>query len=138
MERDRLLYETAVQLSDAAGLVSRCSKPCSLDDAMRKHLFETAAVLHEFGLAQRGAGGAWRLHGVALVIQEQMGALCNQADLIEWIGRAETALAMLAQTEPHPGNLVWHRAHLAWLEEFLLDCCHHLLRAVVTQRHAPR
>lgn len=137
MNHERLIYETALQLSDAACLVGRSARAVSLDTHARRQLGLAATICQDLATALPATGGPKSCRVVAIALCDQLGALYNPACLLEWLGKAGDLLSMLAQTEVHSTNVVWHPAHLAWLEEFLSDCCHALLRGLATRVSTP-
>lgn len=137
MTHERLIYETALQLSDAASLVARSARSIVLDTQARKQLGNAATLCQELAMELPATGAPRSVRVVVIALCEQLGALYNPACLLEWLGKAGDLLLMLAQSESHATNVVWHPAHLAWLEEFLSDCCHALLRGLATRVHTP-
>lgn len=126
-------YQLSLSFSEAVTALSRVSdRGGTLDRAERDLLMEAAHACQRL----RAEMVVSPEHALGRVMIRVAQPLFPKAVLVDHLSHAEDYLWQLAHC--HPGNegFVLGKGRLAWLIEFLSDCCILLLREIATQ-HLP-
>jgi hypothetical protein len=77
-------------------------------------------------------GGEHELTTVAARLSEVVQPMVSRPLLLEQLFRAQDALAMLVASQPGLERVAVAPGQIAWLQEFLSECCLALLRDLAT------
>lgn len=124
------IYHLALGWSEAATLVSRLLNSAPALDSLDRARLQAAAdacieVRRELGSVPERPMGRVLLRVCQPVYSKQA--------LLEALESAERGLSELARATPGSERVTLGSGRLAWLFEFLSDCCNLLLRDIATQ-----
>lgn len=130
LSESQATYQLSLSFSEAVTVLSRVSyRGATLDRADRDLLLEAAKSCQRL----RAEMVVSPEHALGRIMIRVAQPLFPKAVLIDHLSHAEDYLWQLANC--HPGNetFVLGKGRLAWLIEFLSDCCILLLREIATQ-----
>ena len=131
LSQERQVYALGLDFADVAQALARLQAQGiglgNRERASSRSLIAALAVLSDPPVGDRVAAA------FAGMVQPTFG----RPLLAEHLTRARDLLLTLVRGEPGLETVVLHPAQVAWLHEFLSDCCMLLLRGVATRKLGP-
>jgi hypothetical protein len=137
---ENLVYQVSLSWSDAERcLVRLAQQGGSLGNRDRRILRQAISTCHQLAACLTGPSDDLAMVRVAGALVEVVQPMVSRPLLVEHLVRAQELLELLLAAEPELERVALAPAQLAWLQEFLSDCCLMLLRDLATRqlrRHA--
>lgn len=135
MSADLQLYHVSQVWAEAAQLLSRLqAQGGSLGNRDRRTLREAGSLCGIMVVCLTAPGGEHELTTVAARLSEVVQPMVSRPLLVEQLFRAQDALAMLVASQPGLERVAMAPAQMAWLQEFLSECCLALLRDLASSQ----
>jgi hypothetical protein len=132
---ETLVYSVSLIWSDAErALVRLCQRGGSLGNRERRALRQAITICKTLTQCLSGPSDDLAMVRVAVALVEVVQPMVNRPLLVEHLRRAQELLEGLLASEPELELVAFPPAQLAWLQEFLSDCCLALLRDLATRQ----
>ena len=134
---ETLVYQVSLSLSDAERALARLTQQGgSLGNRERRSLRQAIARCQALSdcLTCDSDGNGEGLERVAIALVKVVQPMMSRPLLVEHLARAQHLLEQLCASEPELETVALPPALLAWLQEFLSDCCLALLRDLATRQ----
>jgi len=140
MAMEPLVYQVSLKLSEAERCLARLSqRGGSLGNRDRRTLREAIATCRSLSQCLTGPSDDLAMVRVAAALVEVVQPMVSRPLLVEHLARVQDLLAVLVNAEPELEKVLVPPGQMAWLQEFLSECCLMLLRDLATRqlrRHA--
>jgi len=138
MKADLQVYRISQSWAEAAQLLTRMlTSGASLGNRDRRSLRQAHGELRGLLASLTGPSHDLLVVEVASTLLEVVQPVYSRSLLVEHLARAQDVLALLLASETGLEKVTVAPAQLAWLQEFLSECCLMLLRSLAT-RHLKR
>jgi nitric oxide synthase oxygenase domain/subunit len=135
MQTESLVYQVSLHWSDAERCVARLTQQGgSLGNRDRRALRTAINTCHAVSQCLRGPSDDLEMVRVAGALVEVVQPMVSRSLLVEHLVRAQELMEILLAAEPELETIALGPAQLAWLQEFLSDCCLSLLRDLATRQ----
>lgn len=140
MYPDQRLYRLSHTWAEVGRVLHRLlAQGASLGNRDRRVLREASDACAQLVRCLTGPSDDLEMVQVAARLSEVVQPMVSRPLLVEQLFRAQDALAMLVDSQPGLERLAVAPGQLAWLQEFLSECCLMLLRDLANRqlRHHP-
>lgn len=135
MPADMLVYQVSQSWAETGHLLTRLlQQGASLGNRERRTVRESAAFCEKLVRILTGPSEDLPMVEVAAALLEVVQPMYSRPLLVEHLAQAQDALARLQAVEPGLETTVLAPEQLAWLQEFLSECCLLLLRDLATRQ----
>lgn len=135
MTIETLVYQVSLGLSDAERILARVSQQgASLGNRERRALRQALATCRSLAHCLSGPTDDLAMVRVAAALVEVVQPMPSRPLLVAHLTRAQELLELLLASEPQLETVTLSPSQLAWLQEFLSDCCLALLRDLATRQ----
>jgi hypothetical protein len=132
---ESLVYSISLYWSDAERALARLShRGGSLGNRERRALRQASLTCKALTQCLSGPSDDLAMVRVAGALVEVVQPMVSRPLLVEHLTRAQELLEGLLASEPELETVAFSPARLAWLQEFLSDCCLALLRDLATRQ----
>lgn len=139
MKADLHVYRISQTWAEAAQLLTRLlGAGASLGNRDRRLLRQAHADLRALFASLTGPSHDLTAVEVAATLLEVVQPVYSRSLLVEHLARAQDVLALLLASEAGLEKVAVAPAQLAWLQEFLSECCLMLLRTLATRHLKPQ
>jgi hypothetical protein len=140
MNPDQRLYRLSHTWAEVGRVLHRLlAQGASLGNRDRRVLREASEACAQLVRCLTGPSDDLEMVQVAARLSEVVQPMVSRPLLVEQLFRAQDALATLVDSQPGLERLAVAPGQLAWLQEFLSECCLMLLRDLANRqlRHHP-
>lgn len=140
MNPDQRLYRLSHTWAEVGRVLHRLlAQGASLGNRDRRVLREASDACAQLVRCLTGPSDDLEMVQVAARLSEVVQPMVSRPLLVEQLFRAQDALATLVDSQPGLERLAVAPGQLAWLQEFLSECCLMLLRDLANRqlRHHP-
>lgn len=135
MNADLMVYQISQTWAESGRLLSRLAQcGASLGNRERRTLREAAGLCDRLVRTLTGPSDQLEMVEVARSLLDVVQPMYSRPLLVEQLARSQAYLSVIAQGEPGMETLALEPAQLAWLQEFLSECCLLLLRDLATRQ----
>ncbi|MDB5095817.1 MAG: hypothetical protein JWM80_238 [Cyanobacteria bacterium RYN_339] len=135
MQTESLVYQVSLHWSDAERCLVRLKQQGgSLGNRDRRALRTAITTCQALTQCLRGPSDDLAMVRVAAALVEVVQPMVSRPLLVEHLVRAQELMEHLLVAEPELETIAVGPAQLAWLQEFLSDCCLMLLRDLATRQ----
>ena len=129
------VYQVSLTLSDAERVLARLGQQGgSLGNRERRALRQASATCLAMAMPTAGAPVDLATVRVAERLAKVVQPMVSRPLLVEHLTRAGDLMERLLASQPELEKVAVPPAQLAWLQEFLSDCCLALLRDLATRQ----
>lgn len=129
------IYQVSLSWSDAERAIARLTQQGgSLGNRDRRAARHAAGTCRALAACLSGPSDDLAMVRVAGRLVEVVQPMVSRTLLVEHLTRAQELLERLVASEPELERVALLPSQLAWLQEFLSDCCLSLLRDLATRQ----